>query len=117
MPSILLGRSVSRGGNVLGLGADDGNLLNALTTVFWDSAEDDALVEGQVQELFARAAARADELGVAHPYLYLNYAAPWQDPIAGYGDESVAFLRGTSATYDPTGLFQKHVPGGFKLSE
>jgi hypothetical protein len=35
--------------------------------------------------------------------------------IAGYGEESVSKLRATSKKYDPEGLFQKAVPGGFKL--
>jgi hypothetical protein len=56
--------------------------------------------------------AQAAALGVAHPHLYLNYAAPWQRPIAGYSDEAVRFLRATSEKYDPDGVFQRHVPPG-----
>jgi hypothetical protein len=35
--------------------------------------------------------------------------------IEGYGAANVAFLRDVSRKYDPLGVFQKLVPGGFKL--
>jgi hypothetical protein len=57
----------------------------------------------------------AQTLGVDDPYLYLNYAASWQDPINSYGPASVANLQAVSRKYDPSGVFQKQVPGGFKL--
>lgn len=52
-----------------------------------------------------------------HPFLYINYAAPFQDPICGYGAESVAFLKETASKYDPNGVFQTLMPGGFKLTK
>ncbi|KAK3659757.1 hypothetical protein LTR56_001121 [Elasticomyces elasticus] len=55
--------------------------------------------------------------GLFNEYLYLNYAAPWQRPIAGYGAASVANLKAVSKKYDPKGVFQVQVPGGFKLSD
>ena len=48
-------------------------------------------------------------------FIYSNYALPFQDPIASYGDESQEFLRIVSKKYDPQQVFQKLVPGGFKL--
>ena len=48
-------------------------------------------------------------------YLYLNYAAPSQDPIAGYGNVNLAALRRVSRIYDPDQVFQNLVPGGYKL--
>lgn len=51
------------------------------------------------------------------PFVYLNYAFDFQDPIGSYGEKNQAFLQETSKNYryNPEGLFQKGVPGGFKL--
>ena len=45
----------------------------------------------------------------------MNYAYPTQDVIGSYGDENVDFLRKVSRKYDPAQVFQKLVPGGYKL--
>lgn len=50
------------------------------------------------------------------PFQYLNYAAPFQDPLANYGDMSHHMLREVSKKYDPDQVFQRLVPGGFKLN-
>lgn len=47
--------------------------------------------------------------------MYMNYAYTSQDPIGSYGEENKAELQRVSNRYDPQGLFQKGVPGGFKL--
>ncbi|KAE9984403.1 hypothetical protein BLS_002433 [Venturia inaequalis] len=61
---------------------------------------------------------RAEQLGVQHPFVHLNYADRWQDPVKGYGVKNVNALRNVAARYDRRGLWQsKQVPGGFKLFE
>jgi len=35
--------------------------------------------------------------------------------MAGYGEESLERMKGVSKKYDPEGVFQRGVPGGFKL--
>ena len=114
-PTILPAKAKASGGNSLGLDPAEGPLFNFLLTVTWNSASDDALVTQKAQELYTRSEAAAEELGVQNKYLYLNYAAEWQDPIAGYGSEVKARLQATSRKYDPRGVFQNQVPGGFKL--
>jgi hypothetical protein len=57
----------------------------------------------------------AVEMGLLHEFQYLNYADPSQDPIGSYGEENASFLREVSKKYDPRGVFQRQVPGGFKL--
>lgn len=49
----------------------------------------------------------AEELGVTHPYLYMNYAMAGQaDQIfAGYGEDNVQRLKEIQAAIDPTGVF------------
>lgn len=116
LPEILLERAEQAGGNSLGLDPSNGPLVNFLLGVGWEDAADDALVNEKAKELDIRSKAAAEELGKSHEYLYLNYAADWQDPIAGYGADVVARLQRTSEKYDPNGVFQKQVPGGFKLS-
>ncbi|KAK4546444.1 hypothetical protein LTR36_002121 [Oleoguttula mirabilis] len=114
-PTIITSKAATLGGNSLGLGESDGNLFNLLLTVSWDTQADDALINTQAKSLFAQAETAAKQLGVYNEYLYLNYAASWQDPISGYGSVVKARLQAVSKKYDPTGIFQTQVPGGFKL--
>ncbi|TKA77900.1 hypothetical protein B0A55_03342 [Friedmanniomyces simplex] len=116
-PTIITSKAASRGGNSLGLSAADGNLFNLLLTVSWDTQADDALITTQAKALFDQAETYAKQMGLYNKYLYLNYAAPWQDPIAGYGAAIVAQLKAVSKKYDPLGVFQTQVPGGFKLNQ
>jgi hypothetical protein len=115
LPPIITSKAATNGGNSLGLSAADGPIFNVLLTATWNDAADDARVNAQAKSLFAQADASAAALDVSNPYLYLNYAAPWQDPIDGYGADNKATLQKTSKKYDPSGVFQKQVPGGFKL--
>jgi hypothetical protein len=86
-----------------------------LLGVSWgDEADDDTIVNGVV-DLFTKFDAYASSKGGLNDYTYLNYAYPTQKPIQGYGATNVAKLQSISKKYDPTGVFQKLVPGGFKL--
>ncbi|KAK7962113.1 oxidoreductase [Apiospora aurea] len=95
-PAIMFKASAKAGGNSLGLDESDGNIFNVLLTVTWVDKRDDLLVESQTRSMFERFEAEAKRLGVTNQYLYLNYAASWQDPISGYGDNNKAFLQETS---------------------
>jgi FAD/FMN-containing dehydrogenase len=80
--------------------------------------EDAAATEGfeeALKDLVASIEALAKEEGVYHRYKYLNFAASFQDPLGSYGAEEVVMLRRVARKYDPTGVFQTQVPGGFKL--
>ncbi len=57
----------------------------------------------------------AEAKGLLLKFQYLNYAAAYQTPLEPYGEENLMFMRGVSREYDPKGVFQKQVPGGFKL--
>ena len=115
MPTVITSKAKCRGGNSLGLDASDGNLFNLLLTVSWDTSADDTRIERHSKDLFKEAEAEAKKLGLYNKYLYLNYAAEWQDPISGYGAANKAKLQAVSKKYDPRGVFQAQVPGGFKL--
>jgi len=48
-------------------------------------------------------------------FRYANYANYRQRPLDGYGRANRAFLGVVAKRYDPRGVFQRLVPGGFKL--
>ena len=56
-------------------------------------------------------------IGAHNAFTYLNYAASSQDPLASYGDANVRFLKHVAKKYDPHGVFQTLMPGGFKISK
>lgn len=59
----------------------------------------------------------ADSVGAGNPFIYLDYAYKTQDPLASYGEENLAKMKKVAEKYDPEGVFQTMVPGGFKLSK
>ncbi|WPG99209.1 oxidoreductase FAD-binding protein [Acrodontium crateriforme] len=113
-PKIITSKAATTGGNSLGLDGSQ-NLFNALLTISWDTPADDARVTKQAKRLISESNIKAKELGVENRYIYLNYAAEWQDPIAGYGEDVKEGLQAVSRKYDPKGMFQHQCPGGFKL--
>lgn len=57
----------------------------------------------------------AKKKGLYHEFEYLNYAHPSQRPLESYGIENFERLKEVSRKFDPEGVFQRLVPGGFKL--
>lgn len=109
--------SNSRGGNVLGIEAEDGPLVYILLTASWANAVDDECVNVYFRGLQVWIEEEAKQRQLFHSYVYLPYAGAWQRPIRGYGEKNVRFMREVSKRYDPDGVFQKWVPGGFKLGD
>ncbi|KAI0902487.1 FAD-binding domain-containing protein [Annulohypoxylon nitens] len=101
--------------NSLGMTVADGPLVSVLLLTWWKNKEDDEKIiqtfKGVLEKIDQDAASRS----TAHPFKYMNYAYSFQDPISSYGPRNVEKLREVSVRYDPEGLFQKGVPGGFKL--
>ncbi|KAF2198776.1 FAD-binding domain-containing protein [Delitschia confertaspora ATCC 74209] len=110
------GAENGNGANVLGLERFDEDLFNLLFTLSWPLALDNAKVEAAMKELEQKIKKLSQTMGVDNEFVYLNYAAGWQNPLASYGQENVNFLKSVANKYDPSGLFQTGVPGGFKLS-
>ena len=96
--------------NSLGLDGNDGNLMLTLLGIQWTLTTDDAAITAAADGWLAAAKA-----GLANEFVYLNYAAPGQDPIGGYGAANKANLRSVSQKYDTDQIFRKAVPGAFKL--
>lgn len=115
IPTAITSRANLTGGNSLGLDPADGPLVNVLFSFAQADAADDARIKAASIEWVRRVTHAAQAIGKFNPYLYLNYAEKWQDPITSYGAANVARLRRTSRKYDPDRIFQKAVPGGFKL--
>lgn len=86
-----------------------------LLSAFWASTSANALVQQTAQTIMQKANEAAREMGMLHEFVYLNYANQDQNPISTYGRGNVASLKGAAAKYDPRGVFQRQVPGGFKL--
>ncbi|RAH68513.1 FAD-binding oxidoreductase [Aspergillus aculeatinus CBS 121060] len=101
--------------NSLGLDPADNRLVIFLLVAFFPDPSDAELVHGTAMALIEAIEGVTKDAGVYRPFKYMNYADAAQDVIGGYGEESVAALRRTSRKYDPEGLFQTGVPGGFKL--
>jgi FAD/FMN-containing dehydrogenase len=111
----ILEKTTVRGGNALGLSAADGPLMNLLIALRWSDTADDSRLNKFAATVKDRAVAAAKAAGKHEDYLYMNYASPWQDPVAGYGAANKAKLQQISKKYDPTGVFEKLQPGYFKL--
>ncbi len=119
LPPAIYARA-ARGGprrrNALGLdGRASGALVVTLLSATWAEAADDERVEAAARHMMAAIEADARALGAYDPFVYLNYAAPWQDPIANYGEEAVRRLQEVRKRVDPKGVFTRQVPGGFKV--
>ncbi|CAJ2503964.1 Uu.00g113580.m01.CDS01 [Anthostomella pinea] len=114
-PLSLLQKSTTQGGNVLGLEPELGPLVSILFLTFWESKEDHEMIEGVLREALEAIDRDAKAKGTAVPFKYLNYAAGFQHPVASYGGMGVERLHAASRRFDPDGLFQKGVPGGWKL--
>ncbi|KAI0814719.1 putative FAD-binding oxidoreductase [Xylaria sp. FL0064] len=102
-----------RGGNALGL-EETNQTWFALDVGWWD-AEDDAVANEAAASLVAKVEDAAKSSGQHVDYIFMNDAAVTQDVIGHYGKRSVAKLRAVQQRYDPREVFQKLVPGGFKL--
>ncbi|KAI0965161.1 putative oxidoreductase [Xylaria arbuscula] len=111
-PAIYQRRSES---NSLGLEDRSQSLMILLLSAAWADTEDDTLVEQTARSMFLDIEIEAKRLGVYDPFVYLNYAAPWQDPFASYGVASRKRLQEVRQRYDPRQIFSFNVPGGFDI--
>jgi len=102
-------------GTSLGIKAQDGPLVLCLLAITWNRPGDDELINSVAKTLLTQIERTTKAAGLFNRWKYLNYAANFQDPITSYGEASKANLQDVSKRYDPTGLFQTGVPGGFKL--
>ncbi|OBR06959.1 FAD binding domain-containing protein [Colletotrichum higginsianum IMI 349063] len=103
------------GGNALGLDVEDGPFYILEVSVMWSDRGDDDAVYAFASAVLGRVNAEAKARGLDSDYVYMNYAAQFQDVVAGYGAENKARLKRIAKKYDPKEVFQKLQPGYFKL--
>ncbi|KAJ4292866.1 hypothetical protein N0V88_005524 [Collariella sp. IMI 366227] len=115
LPAVMSSYAAKTGGNVLGVGPEEGNSYVMLLSGLWPDSASNLAVEKTARQAVSAIEARASALGLLRRFRYLNYAAPNQAPLVSYGADQMEFLRHVSRKYDPRGLFQTRVPGGFKL--
>jgi FAD/FMN-containing dehydrogenase len=115
LPAVFTRYGARNGGNSLGTRPEDGDAMVLLVSTSWNGTAYDAAMDELTRNLIAAADAAAGEMGLLRGFRYLNYAAPWQEPLKSYGEANLANLRAVSKRYDPHGVFQHQVPGGFKL--
>ncbi|KAF1988920.1 FAD-binding domain-containing protein [Aulographum hederae CBS 113979] len=118
IPQAIIQKQFSRSnpeGNVMGLSAESGNVVNVNLAVGGFAAENEAEMNAATRKWIESAEAEARAQGVLSDYIYLNYAAEWQKPLEGYGEKSMAFMRDVAGEFDGRRLYQDGLPGGFKL--
>ncbi|KAI4143492.1 MAG: hypothetical protein LQ341_002903, partial [Variospora aurantia] len=117
IPKAFLRASARLGGNMLGVPTNPrGNSLVLCDSSFtWTNENDTAVVRSAGLKLLADISKSARQLGTLTRWVDVNHADYTQDPIASYGSANQAILQDLSRRYDPTQVFQKVVPGGFKV--
>ncbi|KAJ4359866.1 uncharacterized protein N0V89_000422 [Didymosphaeria variabile] len=108
--------STARGGNVLGMERYTENFDMYQSYLSWSEAKDDELFINQGLALTNGIQKFTEEHDTAVEYLYLNYADKDQDPLSAYGADKVAFMKKVAKKYDPLGIYQRLLPGGFRIS-
>jgi len=117
IPTIFSERSAERGGNVMGLDKLDKNVIMLNFNIAVKTADEEADARPLLRfygERMKEFAASKDGLV---DWQYLNYADSYQDPLGSYGSENVEKIRAAARKFDPQGVFQTKVPGGFKISK
>ncbi|KAI8200235.1 (S)-mandelate dehydrogenase [Colletotrichum sp. SAR 10_76] len=117
MPALLFRHSVEKGGNVIGMDREKCNaiLFQMQHTVRSADAEKEA--RRQLVALRKELKDYSVAEGIDVEWEYLGYADSNQDPLSTYGPENIKLLKEVAAKYDPEQVFQKRVPGGFKISK
>lgn len=83
----------------------------------WGDKADDQLFQRLTEESLNELNKYARDAGKFNEYIYLNYADGSQNPLHGYGNDNVEYIRDVAQRYDPDGVFQNQVPGGFKVTQ
>ncbi|KAI1461875.1 FAD-binding domain-containing protein [Annulohypoxylon moriforme] len=110
--------SVDRGNNVLGLERITEDCVVVVLAVEVATPElSEKVSEPATRRMFSEVESYATSLAKNVGFLYLNYCDGSQDALGSYGEENVKMMKEASAKYDPTGVFQERVPGGYKISK
>ncbi|KAI1408056.1 FAD-binding domain-containing protein [Hypoxylon sp. FL1857] len=113
-PAIIARHGAERGGNILGIDRNNDNAIVLLASLAVNGVDQEIM--GREKMLVWKDAVEqySDNLGMLFEYRYMNYADGSQDVLQSYGEENVQKMLAVSRKYDPNGVFQTQVPGGFK---
>ncbi|KAK6958328.1 hypothetical protein Daesc_001127 [Daldinia eschscholtzii] len=103
----------AKGGNALGLRAVNQTWFKVDSGWLWP--EEDEVVHSGSTQLIGEVEAAAKKGGNYLRYLFMNDASWDQDVIGHYGTNNVRKLRRIQREYDPDLVFQRLVPGGYKI--
>ncbi|KAI9826339.1 MAG: hypothetical protein M1832_000256 [Thelocarpon impressellum] len=117
LPEAITEKGNKFGGNVLGLNRFPGNFILLNFELGWTDPALDGRVTAFNDLIIAKMTRYLKRKDALNPFQYYNYALPSQDPLRGYGRENLRFLRRTARKYDRDQVFQKLVPGGFKIRD
>lgn len=116
LPRTFTDRSIERGGNVLGLDRYHDDNVIFLLDMAWNGTQHDAKIRSLADKVMGDLTTYLKGVGALKEFQYLNYAFEDQDPLGGYGPVALSKIKAASKKYDPGQVFQKLVPGGFKLA-
>lgn len=103
--------------NFAGIQPKDGPLALIEICTTYRNAKDDEAVQKADSKYLEDVEALAQQMGLAHRFIFPNYAWPSEAVMQGYGEERVAFLRQVAKKWDPEGFFQGQFVGGFKIGK
>ncbi|OAG04488.1 FAD-binding domain-containing protein [Paraphaeosphaeria sporulosa] len=103
--------------NILGTIPEVGDGMILLFSASWSDAAASSLVHAKNKEVLRKINAAAKHMGLLRSFVYANYAGTFQKPISSYGTQNSAFLCRVALKYDPLAVFQRQLPGGFKLAD
>ncbi|KXJ87892.1 hypothetical protein Micbo1qcDRAFT_215132 [Microdochium bolleyi] len=109
-------RRSNPGGNPLGLDVEGkGTYLAWAEVVEWKGDEYYDAVHAWVVDTTRLIEEATREAGLYDAFNYMGDSAEFQSIYPGYGTDNEARLRGVSRKYDPERVFQRLMPGGFKI--
>ncbi|CAI7611914.1 unnamed protein product [Penicillium glandicola] len=106
--------SEAHGGNALGLDSSQVYLCYA-EVVEWIGSVYDDIVASWIEETTYKINNATQEAGLYDTFNYMGDAAGFQSIFPGYGAENHQKLIDIAEKYDPRGVFQILMPGGFKV--
>lgn len=81
----------------------------------WNLESDDEAVGNILMETLDTIDMMTKQRGLYDRFIFPNDAYDRQDPLRSFGTNTFRKMRGIAKTYDPDRVFQRQVPGGFKL--
>ena len=109
-------RRSNPGGNALGFDPETkGTYMAWAEVVEWRGSQYDEAVHAWVKETTWAITNATQEAGLWDPFTYMGDATYFQDIYEGYGAENKQRLLDVSRQYDPERVFQKLLPGGYKI--